>query len=154
MKHNQVRRFIADILAMIILSTVAGMIIEIGIAKYALMESIWIRLSAMIPNILTARFNGMFTDFVRNNVYAARPGQTVKKLLADITAFMLFQVPLYAIVQGIATYPHIDVKKIAISCGTVTIISLFIGRPYGLLLDLMRKVLRVPSQILGESKNP
>ena len=147
MNWTAVRRWCADTLAMIILSTLVGLMIEIGVAHYTVAESVRIRLGAMLPNVLTAWLNGRLVDGIRS-WYRVTPQKHGRQALADLISFTIFQIPLYIIIQVLATWPTPDLLKIVSSCGTVLIASLFIGAPYGILLNLCRAMFRVADRKL------
>ena len=136
------RRFFADTFAMITFSTVVGMVIEILVSGMTLGQSVQARLTAIPANLLTARLYGMFRDWMFRLVRANEGGQ-VRKGIADILAFVLFQVPLYATILATS---GANVRQIATACGTVTILSAFMGRPYGIFLDFSRWLFRIKKQ--------
>ncbi len=130
------RRFVADTLCMVIFSTVCGMAIEILIAGLTFGQSLQTRMTAIPANVLTARPYGMYRDWVLRSTGATG---SLALMLADIGAFVTFQVPLYAAILASsgATMPQIFA-----ACTSVTISSLFMGRPYGIFLEFMRRVTR------------
>lgn len=151
------RQWQADTLTMVILSTVTGMAIEIGLAGYTIQQSAMIRLVAMIPNIATGGRNGQFINFVRSHIFRIAPrvdfrqarsvvtwpylfGWVIRRIVADICAFTVFQIPLYILIQAMSTFPHVDVHKIIVSCGTLLPFAPILGIAYGVLLNLMRKI--------------
>jgi len=128
------RKFLADTFTMITFSTVVGMVIEILISGMTLGQSVQARLTAIPANLLTARLYGMFRDWVFRLMRVNEGGQ-VRKGITDILAFVLFQVPLYATILATS---GANVRQITMACGTVTIFSAFMGRPYGIFLDFSR----------------
>jgi len=136
------RRFFVDTFAMITFSTVVGMMIEIFISGMTLGQSMQARLTAIPVNLLTARLYGIFRDWILQ-VMRTNEGGQVKKGIADILAFILFQVPLYAIILATS---GANIRQIATACGTITILSAFMGRPYGIFLDFSRWLFRIKKQ--------
>ena len=136
------RRLFADTFAMIAFSTVVGMVIEILISGMTLGQSVQTRLTAIPVNLLTARPYGMFRDWVFR-LMRAHEGGKVRKGIADTMAFVLFQAPLYV---AILTISGANVRQIATACGTITILSAFMGRPYGIFLDFSRWLFRIKKQ--------
>lgn len=128
------RRFLSDTFAMITFSTVVGMAIEILIAGMTLGQSVQARMTAVIPNLITARPYGMFRDWVFRET-RAETGPELRKTIADIMTFACFQVPLYAIILWSTGASS---RQIVTACGSVTILSAFMGRPYGLFLEFSR----------------
>jgi len=133
------RRFLSDTFAMITFSTVVGMVIEIIVSGMTLNQSVQARLTAIPANLLTARLYGMFRDWIFR-LLRAQEGSQLKKGIADILAFVLFQVPLYATILATS---GANICQIATACGTVTIFSAFMGRPYGIFLDFSRWLFRI-----------
>jgi hypothetical protein len=134
-----VRKFIADTFAMIVFSTSIGMITEIFISGMTPRQSIQARLTAIPANLLTARLYGMFRDWVFRVTKATAGGQ-IKKGIADISAFILFQVPLYVV---ILVTSGVNLRQVITACSTITILSAFMGRPYGIFLDFSRWLFRI-----------
>ncbi len=132
--YYPLRRFVADTIAMIVFSTSTGMLIEIFLSGMSFGQSLQARLTAIPANTITARPYGMFRDWVIRVSGATKGGQ-VRKAISDIIAFILFQVPLYATILLTA---GANPRQIATACGTVTILSAFMGRPYGIFLDFVR----------------
>jgi hypothetical protein len=128
------RRFLSDTFAMIVFSTVFGMAIEILVSGMTLGQSMQSRATAVPANLITARPYGMFRDWVFRTMDADE-GSELRKGVADIFAFVLFQIPLYA---SILWSTGANAHQIVTACGTVTILSVFMGRPYGLFLDFCR----------------
>ncbi|MFH0928075.1 MAG: L-alanine exporter AlaE [bacterium] len=139
------RRFLADTFAMIAFSTVVGMVTEIFISGMTLNQSIHARLVSMPVNLLTAKLYGMFRDWTFKQT-RANEGGPIRKGFADILAFVFFQVPLYATVLSTS---GANLHQIATACGTVTIFSVFAGRPYGIFLDMSRSLLRIKNSTVG-----
>lgn len=128
------RRFLSDTFAMIVFSTVFGMAIEVLISGMTFGQSIQARATAIPANLITARPYGIFRDWVFRTMDADN-GSELRKGIADILAFVLFQIPLYATIlwsSGASWY------QIASACSSVTVLSVFMGRPYGLFLDFSR----------------
>jgi len=133
-----VRRFFADTFAMITFSTIGGMVIEILISGLTIGQSIQARLTAVPANLLTGRPYGIYRDWVLR-VTKAKEGGKLRKGLADLFAFVTFQVTLYAI---ILTSTGARISQIVTACGTLTVLSVFMGRPYGMFLDFSRWLFR------------
>ena len=133
------RRFLADTFAMITFSTVVGMVIELFVSGLTLGQSVQTRLTAIIPNMLTGRLQGIFRDWVFAKTGADKGGQILKGI-SDIIAFTFFQAPLYAVVLLTAGAEWEQILK---ACGTVALLSAFMGRPYGVFLDFSRWLFRI-----------
>ena len=137
--HMISRKLIADTFAMVTFSTIVGIIIELGIAGLTLPQSIHARVLAIPVNVLTGRPNAVFRDFLVKKIRAEKAGQ-IKKALVDVAAFVLFQVPLYALVLFLS---GATISQIIVASGTVVVFSTISGRPYGIFLGLSRKLFKV-----------
>lgn len=130
------REFLADTLAMIIFSTIVGMIIELGIAQMS-WEKVWhTRLIAVLTNLLTGGLNGVYLNKVRSKFRAEK--HRVRQFLADISAFMSFQALVYLINLLIAGASWDQIVKAILSAALICTI---LGKPYGSFVDLIRKLL-------------
>lgn len=121
---------------MVIFSFVTGMVIELFIAKMDIVQSFTSRITAIPLNIVTARPYGLYRDFI---VKLVNPKQRIIKGFVDILIFVSFQVPVYIFVLLVA---GADLDQIIKACSSVTIFFLVLGRPYGLFLDFLRKLLK------------
>ena len=130
----QKRKFLADTFAMVVFSTVVGMVIEILISNMTVEQSVNTRLIAVPLNLFTARPYSIFRDWVSQIAKADKSGQ-IRKGIADVLAYILFQVPLY---MSILLVSGTNSEQMMIACGTFTAFSAFVGRPYGLFLELSR----------------
>jgi len=139
-KHNEnksIKRFIVDTSAMISSSIVMGMANEMLIADMDLEQSLKSRAISLIPNILFGGIYGKYRDWMLKKFKTSEESHWLKKSTADIIAFTSFQGPLYA---GILTFAGADSKQIATAVASFVVISPFLGRPYGLYLDWLRKL--------------
>lgn len=152
------KKFAVDTLAMVTFSFTVGMAIEL-LSGYTFTESLSIRLVGTVVNILLGGLYGLYLDWVRKKI-PTTANEKKKKIAVDVIAFVTFQIPQYILVQigGTAVHlsldvgisemlillsDHIDVSKIAASCLMVTLISSFIGGPYGWFLDHVRRLFGV-----------
>lgn len=133
------RKFFSDTFSMLTFSTITGMLIEILISKMTLGQSIQARLTAMPANFITARPYGFFRDYLFR-IFKVEDRKYPKRTLVDTLAFVLFQVPLYA---AILLFSGANTVQILKACSTLTVFSVFLGRPYGLFLDFSRWLFRV-----------
>ena len=133
------RRFLSDTFAMVTFSTVVGMMIEVIISGMTFEQSVQARFTAVPVNLITARPYGIFRDWTFQ-FFKVEKGNQVKKSFVDILAFIIFQVPLYAI---ILVFSGANIRQIATACTTVTIFSAFMGRPYGIFLDFSRWLFKI-----------
>ena len=132
---------VADVIAMVLFSTIIGMAIELLLSGLTLTQSLQSRLTAIPLNLITARPYGLWRDWVGRRFKVESGGQ-IRQAIADTLAFLLFQVPLYF---GILLLSGAHWKQALVACGTITLLSSFLGRPYGLWLDAIRRIFRVRS---------
>ena len=133
------RKFLADTFALAVFSTLAGMFVEVIIAGLTLAQSIQVRIAAVPVTLITARPYGLFRDWVFS-ASGADEGRPVRRTLADMGAFVGFQLPIYTTILLLA---GADLMQIVKACGTTTVILAISGRPYGLFLDFARRLFGV-----------
>ena len=141
-KLDGVRRYLADTSALIVFSTVAGVFVELVVARLTVEQCLRARLTAVPIILVTGRPYGLYRDWVWR-LARADGGDAARRLIADTTAFVSFQLPVYWAVLLIvdATF-----WQIAAASVTATIVLLVTGRPYGALLDVFRRLYRLPPQ--------
>jgi len=133
------RKFVADTLAMIIFSTVVGMIIEIGIAGLTIKQSFNARMIAILVNLLTGRLQGIFYDWIFKKL-KVRKEKILQKYIGEVIAFGFFQIPF--VNASILFLVGANFSQISRSGMTLIIISIFISKPYGFLLNFCRKLFK------------
>jgi len=131
---DTVRRYLADTSALIVYSTVAGVFVEIVVAGLTVEQCLRARLTAVPIILVTGRPYGLYRDWIWR-LSRAEEGVVARRVIADTTAFVSFQLPVYWIVLIIAGATF---WQIAAASVTATIILLVSGRPYGALLDAAR----------------
>ena len=131
------RRTIVDTVSPIVFFTTFAAATELFVAGMEPREVIMTRLIMMPLMVLTGRPYGIWRDWVFR-----RTGPTVSwsKTVTDAGAFILFQLPIYAATLVIA---GADMTEILILLGAVLPQMLILSRPFGLFLELMRRVARV-----------
>jgi hypothetical protein len=140
---DTVRRYLADTSALIVYSTVAGVFVEIVVAGLTVEQCLRARLTAVPIILVTGRPYGLYRDWIWR-LSRAEEGVVARRVIADTTAFVSFQLPVYWIVLIVAGATF---WQIATASVTATIILLVSGRPYGALLDLLRRLYRVTPQV-------
>jgi hypothetical protein len=133
------RKFLADITAAVIFFTVAAMLTELLIVKLTLTQSIEARTAAIIPMALAARPFGMYRDWMYKVLHLSKRG-AIANLLLETATFISFQLPIYVI---ILFYVGATLEQIAIACGAVVVLMAIVARPFGLFLNLVRKLFGV-----------
>lgn len=135
------RRYLADTSALLVYSTVAGMFIEIVIAGLTVEQSLYARLTSFPINLIVGRPYGLYRDWIWRLCRADKG--VARRLAADTTAFISFQLPLY---WAILAFVGATFWQIAAASVTVIVILAVSGRPYGALLDLFRRLFGVTRQ--------
>ncbi len=135
------RKFLADTFALVVFLTLAGLITEVFIAGMTLAQSAQARATALPVTLITARPYGLFRDWVFRTSRAAKAGE-VRRAFADITAFVGFQIPIYA---AILVLTGASSKQVVAACSTATVILAVSGRPYGLFLEFCRRLFGMKS---------
>ena len=128
---------VADTFALVTFAFALGMFVEMVLSGLTLAQSLQSRLIAIPMNAFVARPYGIYRDWLFRLTRAAEKRRAVRALV-DITAFLTFMIPQYATVLW---WVGADLSQIAIACVTVVLMSLAVGRPYGLYMVFCRKML-------------
>lgn len=134
------RKFISDTLAMIIFSTITGMIIELEIVGLTINQSIHARTMAIPINLLTGRLQGIFHDWVFLKLKVQKE-KKLQKCIAEIIAFSLFQIPI--VNAPILFLAGANISQVFKSGITLMIICIFISKLYDLFLNFFRRIFKV-----------
>lgn len=136
------RTIAADTLSSVTFFTVVVMALEVFVAGMTVSQSAVTRLTAAPINAVTGRPYGKFRDWMFSKTCTHSAGW-VKRTMVDTTSFVLFQMTLYA---GILKFSGATLQQIAVACAASTTLSLFIGRPYGLWQDFVRRIFGITIQ--------
>jgi exosortase/archaeosortase len=137
MLRNCKSNLLSDTIALVSFAFVTGVFVEIVISGLTFEQSLQSRLMAIPLNAIVARPYGIYRDRLLMLLKTIKMGISIQ-IITDILAFMTFMVPQYIAVLCLI---GANSQQIVIACITVTTMSLFIGRPYGLYLDFCRKIL-------------
>lgn len=140
-KDNPIYQYAVDTTALISFSTPIAMANEVLIADMEVKDSLKARGLATLVNLAAARHYGKYRDYIFKKCKTTEKSGFWKKVGTDILSFSTFQLPLYTgILAGSAT---------------IAALSGFIGRPYGIYLDKLRKFcgLKPAYKIAQESQN-
>ncbi len=138
-RRSSFRWAAADIVAMVVFSTIVGMSIELGVAGLSISETLRARAIAIPMNLGTGRPYGVFRDRMLS-VIGSGQRPRFRKIVADTLSFILFQIPLYATVLLVS---GASIAQAAIACLTMSGSFAVSGRPFGLFLDATRRLFRV-----------
>ena len=138
---REVRRFLADTFAMVAFSFLAGGFVKLEISGLTLDQTLKIRAAAIPVSILIGRPYGLYGDFLLHILTRVHDNHHVNKFLVDTFANLTFQVPLYALILSFNGATHAQIISAA---GSIVLISSISGRPYGLFLNICRRLFSVP----------
>ncbi len=134
-KLNIIKESFIDIFAMNTFSYVVSVPIELFISGMSFSEHLQVRLVALLLNTLVARPFGIWRSFILKKFKISDTSSFLKNYLADTSAFLSFQLPLYI---GNLILGGADSQEIMKATITISIIAGFLGRPYGIYLDWIR----------------
>jgi len=135
---NNSTNMMADTFALVTFTFLAGMFIEVVLSGLTFGQSLQSRLVSIPLNMIVARPYGIYRDWMFIKLRADKKG-TRLRMLADMIAFVSFMVPQYI---AVLCWVGAEFQQIITACIIVTAMSLVIGRPYGLYMDLCRKVFK------------
>ncbi|MTI18694.1 L-alanine exporter AlaE [Rhodobacteraceae bacterium RKSG542] len=129
--------FLVDTIATIVFFTIAAATTELFIAGMEPMQVVMTR-AIMIPMMIaTGRPYGLWRDWVFAKL---APNRTLSRTLVDVAAFISFQVPVYV---GALVISGTGVKEIALAVSSGIFFMVLGSRPFGLFLELVRKLAKV-----------
>lgn len=140
------REIAVDVVAMNVFSLVVAGGVEIlsGMALSAVWRT---RLNSAIINTITGRPYGIWRDRVISKLAGTSRGP--RRYLADTTAFVMFQLPLYWLS---ATLAGAEARSIMIASVSLAAVSGLMGGPYGIFLDWARTTFGVAERQQQSSK--
>ena len=95
-----------------------------------------------VINVATARFFGIYRDFIYRKFDIGETAGQGRKFLADAFATTTFGTPLYTSLLYFMDY---EPEQLAKASGSFFVYSLFISRPYGWFLDYFRTIFGLES---------
>ena len=126
------RSFIVDTVATVVFFTVLATLTELFIAGMEPREVLITRLIMIPMMVLTGRPYGMWRDWFFKLINPTNPWS---RTIVDSLAFMIFQLPIYALTLAIA---GADAKEIISLVISVSALMLIISRPFGMYLERVR----------------
>jgi len=130
------RRLVADTLALVTFAFAVGMFAEVVVSGLSLYQSLQSRLMAIPLNTAVARPYGMYRDWLFFKTRARQKGRFVRGVV-DIFALWTFMTPQYA---AVLFFVGAAPGQILTACLTISVLMSVIGRPYGLYLELWRRI--------------
>ena len=128
------RVFIIDTIATIAFFTVVATFSELVIAGMEPSKVFVTRLVMVPVMIVTGRPYTRWRDWLLARV---QPRGPVRAALTDIVAFLAFQVPVYGTTLLIA---GANTAETLIAIGSAVAFMILLARPFGLVVDLVRRV--------------
>jgi hypothetical protein len=135
--QRAIPKLIADTFALVTFAFAIGMFVEVVLSGLTLEQSIQSRLFAVPLNVIIARPYGQYRDWLFITAKAESRGRFIRTV-TDITAFLTFMIPQYA---AVLAWIGAGLSQILIACFSVVVLSLLVGRPYGLYLTFCRRLL-------------
>ena len=129
-------KLIADIFTLVTFAFVVGMFVEIALSGLTLEQSFQSRLFAIPLNVIAARPYGLYRDWLLLVTRAENKGRVIP-IVIDILAFLSFMIPQYA---AVLWWVGADPIQILVACISVVIMSVVVGRPYGLYMVFCRRI--------------
>lgn len=127
------RAFIIDTVGTVVFFTIVAAMTELFIAGMEPSQVLTARL-VMIPiMILTGRPYGVWRDWVFARFL---PQGRLMSIIADIVAFLTFQVPVYVTTLFIAGATF---REIQVAVTAAIFFMIVLSRPFGLFLEVLRK---------------
>lgn len=91
----------------------------------------------MVPVMaLTGRPYGLWRDWV---IARLAPSRRLASVLSETATFISFQVPVYVLTLIVA---GASLREIRLATSSAMVLMVFVGRPFGLCLGLVRRVYR------------
>ena len=129
-------RLVADTLALVTFAFAVGMFAEVVVSGLSLYQSLQSRLMAIPLNTAVARPYGMYRDWLFSRTRGRQRGKLLQ-MAVDIFAMWTFMMPQYA---AVLFFVGAAPGQIFTACVTISVLMLLIGRPYGLYLELWRRI--------------
>lgn len=128
-------------------SYLVAMPLELIVAGMSWQEHLKVRLVALVLNTLVGRPYGLWRHYVIQRTHTCADSHWFKKYWVDTLTFLSFQLPLYVANMIIGGASVMGIIKAGVSA---TILSGFLGRPYGLYSDAFRRLIGLRAELQGE----
>jgi len=133
--NTKIYKFGVDAFAMNTFS-LTYMLNEIFVAGMTFEQSLKTRIAAAVGNTITGRPYGQYRDWLFEKFNLTDKSGMLKKGCVDTLAFVTFQIPCY---YAFMYFGGADIESMHKGALSLTVISTFAGRPYGLYMDAIRK---------------
>ena|SRR5215213_6949128 len=133
------KRYLADTVAMVAFSTTVGAFVEVVVTGLTIEQSVRIRLAAVPIMLVTGRPYGIYRDWLFR-LLSTKSTSPLKAVAIDTLANLTFQIPVYACLLALN---GATIGQIFTAVGSILLILLLSGRPYGVFLVWCRRLFRV-----------
>ena len=133
------KRYLVDTFAVVAFSTMVGAFVEVVVTGLTIEQSVRIRLAAVPIMLVTGRPYGIYRDWLFRLLSNKNSGP-LKTTAIDTLANMTFQIPVYACLLALN---GATIGQIFTAVGSILLILLLSGRPYGVFLVWCRRLFRV-----------
>lgn len=129
-------KLVADTLSLVTFAFAVGMFAEVVVSGLSVFQSLQSRLIAIPLNTAVARPFGIYRDWLFSRARARQRGK-LARIAVDIFALWSFMMPQYA---AVLFFVGAAPGQILTACLTISVVMTMIGRPYGLYLELWRRL--------------
>ena len=136
-KQERWKAFWVDVFVMNTFSYVIAAPLELWIAGMSWQAHLQARLIALPINSLIGRPYGLWREFLIRRTGMTEHSSAFKRYWVDTLVFLSFQLPVYV---GILALSGADWYGIMKAAGIACLLAGLVGRPYGVYLDFVRKL--------------
>ena len=136
-KQERWKAFWVDVFVMNTFSYVIAAPLELWIAGMNWQAHLQARLIALPINSLIGRPYGLWREFLIRRTGMTEHSSAFKRYWVDTLVFLSFQLPVYV---GILALSGADWYGIMKAAGIACLLAGLVGRPYGVYLDFVRKL--------------
>jgi hypothetical protein len=129
-------KLFADTISLVTFAFAVGMFAEVVVSGLSVFQSLQSRLMAIPLNTAVARPYGIYRDWLFSRTRARERGKLLR-ITVDIFAMWTFMMPQYA---AVLFFVGAAPGQILTACLTISVMMTMIGRPYGLYLELWRRL--------------
>lgn len=139
---RSMRRFFADTFAMVVFSVLVGVFVELAISGLALEQTMRVRAAAVPVSLAIGRPYGLYRDWLFHRLTDDGHNGLIRRIMVDTFANLTFQIPLYILILAFNGATRL---QIIAAVGSILLIAVISGRPYGVFLNTCRRWFGVPT---------
>ncbi|HEX4909176.1 MAG TPA: L-alanine exporter AlaE [Permianibacter sp.] len=148
-RRDRLKAFWVDVFVMNTFSYVVAAPLELWIAGMSWQAHLQARLIGLLINSIIGRPYGLWREFLVARTGLTEASSGSKKYAVETLIFLSFQLPVYVTILAIS---GADWDGIVHAAGTACLIAGFLGRPYGIYLDFVRRKVGLPPVTATPSK--